>query len=134
MIRHDRAKKLNARTSQMYVEITAALHHASEDESVVAVLLSAKGDYFSAGMDFKNEPHLAYEVLPEDSAGVREIKTGLPQRNPADVKTWPPVKFIEAFIKFEKPLFAAVNGPAIGEGFSSLLHCDVVYAADTTYF
>jgi peroxisomal 3,2-trans-enoyl-CoA isomerase len=134
LLRHDREEKLNARCTQMYMEIMAALEDASANDAVIAVLLTGKGRFFSAGMDFNDEPHLAFEVLPTDSPSVRRIKTALPERDPADVRTWPAVKFIEAFIHFDKPLIGAVNGPAIGEGFSSLLHCDLVYAADTAYF
>jgi len=134
VLRHAREDKLNARNSQMYVEIMAALQQASEDDQVMVVVLTGKGRFFSAGMDFKNEPRLAYDVLPTDSPRVQEIKRGLPRRDPDDVRTWPPVKFIESFINFDKPIIGAVNGPAIGEGFSSLLHCDVVYASETAYF
>lgn len=134
ILRHARADKLNARNAQMYVEIMAALEEASLNVDVHLVMLTAKGRYFSAGMDFNNEPRLAYDVLPTDSPAVAAIKQGFPQRDPEDVRTWPAVKFIESFINFDKPLIGAVNGPAIGEGFSSLLHCDVVYAADSAYF
>lgn len=134
VVRHNRPDKLNARTSQMYIELMAVLRDAREDPAVAVVLLTGKGRLFCAGMDFKNEPKLAYEPLPTDGDTVRAIKENLPSRDPDDVRTWPPVQFIESFIDFEKPLFAAVNGPAIGEGFSSLLHCDVVYAADSAYF
>lgn len=73
-------------------------------------------------------------MLASDGSDVAAIKTNLPKRDPEDVRTWPAVKFIEAFIDFDKLLIGAVNGPAIGEGFSSLLHCDLVYAADSAYF
>ena len=134
ILRHAREDKLNARCTQMYMEIMAALNDASQDDAVVAVLLTAKGNYFSAGMDFQDEPRLAYEVLDSDGPGVAGVKAGLPVRDPDDVRTWPAVKFIEAFIDFDKLLIGAANGPAIGEGFSSLLHCDLVYAADSAYF
>lgn len=134
VVRHNRAEKLNARTSQMYVELMAALNEASNDPEVVAVLLTGKGRFFSAGMDFNDDANFAYELLPSDGEAVRIIKASLPRRDPDDVRTWLPVLFIEAFIDFAKPLFAAVNGPAIGEGFSSLLHCDVIYASTSAYF
>ncbi len=134
VLRQNRPEKLNARCSQMYVEIMAALNDASADSNVVAVLLTSKGKFFSAGMDFQNDAKLAYTALPDDDAAVIAVKTSLPKQDSTDVRTWPAVKFIEAFIDFDKPLFGAVNGPAIGEGFSSLLHCDLLYAADSAYF
>jgi peroxisomal 3,2-trans-enoyl-CoA isomerase len=134
ILRHNRETNLNARNSQMYVEIMAALQHASADEEIQAVVLTARGRYFCAGMDFNNDPTLAYTPLPEDDETVRAIKIGFPEADRDDVTTWPAVKFIEAFINFDKLLIGAVNGPAIGEGFSSLMHCDIIYAADTAYF
>ena len=134
VLRHNRPEKLNARNAQMYVEIMAALSIASEDDEVVAVVLTAVGKFFSAGMDFENEPRLAYEVQADDTVRTAEIKRALPKRDEEDVGTWLPVLFIESFIRFDKPLIGAVNGPAIGEGFSSLLHCDLVFANASAYF
>ena len=134
VVRQNRPDQLNARTSQMYIELMSVLGEANEDPRVAAVLLTGQGRFFCSGMDFKNDPKLAYQFLPADNDSVRSIKARFPQRDPDDVTTWPAVRFIESFINFEKPLIGAVNGPAIGEGFSSLLHCDIVYAADSAYF
>ena len=134
ILRQNRPEKLNARNSQMYVEIMAVLSAASNDDEVVAVLLTSVGKFFSAGMDFENDPALAYQVQPGDSSLTAKIKRSLPKRVEDDVATWLPVLFIESFIRFDKPLIGAVNGPAIGEGFSSLLHCDLVFASDSVYF
>jgi enoyl-CoA hydratase/carnithine racemase len=134
ILRHAREEKLNARSAQMYTEIMAVLAGASINDDVVAVMLTAKGKFFSAGMDFQDNPKLAYEILESDGPDVVAVKKSLPNRDADDVRTWLAVRFIESFINFDKPLIGAVNGPAIGEGFSSLLHCDMVYAADGVYF
>ncbi|MGB2395264.1 MAG: enoyl-CoA hydratase/isomerase family protein [Pseudomonadales bacterium] len=134
ILRQNRPEKLNARNAQMYVEIMSALSLAAEDPEVAVVVLTAVGRFFSAGMDFDNDPRLAYSVLPEDSIRTAQIKRSLPKRDENDVRTWLPVMFIEAFIDFNKPLVGAVNGPAIGEGFSSLLHCDLIFATQSAYF
>ena len=46
ILRQSRPEKLNARNSQMYVEIMAVLSAASDDDEVVAVLLTSVGKFF----------------------------------------------------------------------------------------
>lgn len=134
ILRQNRPDKLNCRNSQMYVEIMAALDLASHDDNVAVVVLTGTGNFFCAGMDFANDPEVAYTAQAWDDETTVRIKQALPKRQSDDVTTWLPVKFIETFIEFDKPLIGAVNGPAIGEGFSSLLHCDVIYCTEATYF
>ena len=40
----------------------------------------------------------------------------------------------DAWINFSKPLVIAVNGPAIGEGFTTLMMGDIIYSSDSAYF
>ncbi len=106
--RLDRAAKKNALTFAMYAALTEALQQAQADASVRAALITANGETFCAGND------IAEFLNPRPDFGAA-----------------PPSRFIEALATFEKPLVAAVQGPAIGIGATMLLHCDLVYAAPT---
>ena len=132
VIEQHRPHVLNARNVQMYWDLMAALEEAERDDGVVAVVLTGAGRYFCSGADgFGGSKKVARDSAP-DPVRVRELKSAVV--DPQDSATWPAVKFVNAFINFPKLLVGAVNGPAVGEGFSSLLHCDVVYAAETTTF
>ena len=37
----------------------------------------------------------------------------------------------DAWINFSKPLVMAVNGPCIGEGFTTLMLGDIIYSSDS---
>jgi enoyl-CoA hydratase/carnithine racemase len=92
----------------MYRELEAALRAADEDAAVRVVLLTANGDTFCAGNDIAD--FLAGGQLDFASA--------------------PPLQFVRALLAFDKPLVAAVNGPAVGVGATMLLSCDLVYASE----
>ena len=42
--------------------------------------------------------------------------------------------FFEVIKNFKKPIVAQVNGPCVGEAFTMLLYCDLVYASDKALF
>jgi enoyl-CoA hydratase/carnithine racemase len=107
-LRIDRAAKKNALTFAMYRALTEALRAGQSDPAVRAVLLTGSGETFCAGND------IADFLAPRD-----------------DFAAAPPSQFIEALVTTEKPLVAAVHGPAVGIGATMLLHCDLVYASTT---
>ena len=92
----------------MFEEVCHALFQAGKDESVSFVVITGAGKYFSSGKEL----------------------AGFSLDNPIAIGG-PEGEFISAFINFPKPLVAAVNGPAIGIGVTSLALCDFVYAANS---
>jgi enoyl-CoA hydratase/carnithine racemase len=110
-ITFNRPEKKNAFTVAMYDACIAALADAAQDPAVRCVLFAAHGSAFTAGndlMDFMSAPPTG-----EDSSVFR---------------------FLLALIEYEKPIVVAVNGAAVGIGVTMLMHCDLVYAADTAKF
>ena len=106
-----RPAKKNALTSVMYRALVAALAQASGDETIGAVLLRGKDGVFTAGNDIADFLELA----------------GRAEASPGTL-------FIKALAAFEKPLVAAVEGPAIGIGTTLCFHCDLVYVAPSARF
>lgn len=107
----NRPERKNALTATMYTRLAEIFDEAGKDEETRVVLWHGAGDAFSAGNDvgdfLKNPPG------PGDS---------------------PQFRLMDAFIRFEKPIVAAVQGAAIGGGTTMLTHCDVVYAGESARF
>jgi enoyl-CoA hydratase/carnithine racemase len=103
----NRPEKKNALTSAMYASLAGAINAANDDPQIRCVLLQANGDMFTAGNDLA------------DFAAINSA-TGTPEDNP----------FVQALAGAAKPLVAAVNGRAVGIGFTLLLHCDLVFVSE----
>jgi enoyl-CoA hydratase/carnithine racemase len=108
----DRPGALNAFDSPLYRAAGAALDAAREDDAVKVAVLTGAGRAFSAGQDLDEMARLA--------AG-EAVESGFPV-------------LLEALQGFDKPLVAAVNGPAVGIGFTLLPHCDLVLASEGARF
>jgi enoyl-CoA hydratase/carnithine racemase len=108
----DRPDALNAFDTPLYRATADAMAAARADDTVKVLVITGEGRAFSAGQDLKEMARLA--------AG-EEIESGFPY-------------LLEALESFDKPLVAAVNGVAIGIGFTMLPHCDLVLVADTARF
>lgn len=104
-----RADKKNALTNAMYRTAREALERAQNDDDIKVVLFNADGDAFTAGNDLGDFTRVASGQGEEPQAH----------------------HFIEALGRAEKPLVAAVPGIAVGVGTTMLLHCDLVYVADS---
>lgn len=110
-ITFNRLDKKNSITSDMYAAMADAVAQAAADPAVRVVLFQGHESIFSAGNDigdFLNKPPSTQES--------------------------PVFRFLRGIATFEKPLLAAVAGPAVGIGTTMLFHCDLVYAGDNAAF
>jgi enoyl-CoA hydratase/carnithine racemase len=97
----------NAFDTTMYQEVTAALRAADGDETVGAVVLTGRGTAFTSGQDLAEMAAIATGTAVE---GAGQGFMGL----------------LECLIDLSVPLLAAVNGVAVGLGFTLLPHCNLV--------
>jgi len=110
-ITFNRLDKKNSITSSMYAAMADAVAEAAADPAVRVVVFQGHESIFSAGNDigdFLNQPPSTQES--------------------------PVFRFLRGIATFEKPLLAAVAGPAVGIGTTMLFHCDLVYAGDNAAF
>jgi enoyl-CoA hydratase/carnithine racemase len=102
----NRPDKKNALTAAMYQAMADAIRLAEADGKVRVVLIHGKTDLFTAGNDLQ-------DFLD----------------NPPRDENRPVFQFLYGISQAQKPIVAAVAGPAVGVGTTMLLHCDLVYAA-----
>jgi len=115
----NRPDSLNAWTDEFGRELKQAITETAAADGVRAVLITGAGRGFSSGADLKSgfDPH------PDD--GMPDIRKELND-------LYHPI--IAGVRRLEKPVVAAVNGPAVGIGASLAFACDLVLAAESAYF
>src|SRR5919198_2041019 len=114
----NRPESLNAWNPQFGKELNQVLDQATHG-SVRAVLITGAGRAFSSGADLK----AGFDPHPDD--GRPDVRKELHELyHPA----------IAAIRRIDKPVVAAVNGPAVGIGASLAFACDLIVAAESAYF
>ncbi|MEY4600114.1 MAG: hypothetical protein RLZZ445_2911 [Pseudomonadota bacterium] len=109
----DRADKLNALSGEMYQELADAFTALNNDDSVRVVLLTGAGRAFCAGGDV-------------GSMGNFDVVSGRKRSKGHH-------RMILALHHLEKPVIAAVRGPAAGIGASLALASDLIVASENAY-
>jgi len=109
----DRADKLNALSGEMYHDLADAFAQMNTDDAVRAVVLTGAGRAFCAGGDV-------------GSMGGYDVVSGRKRSKGHQ-------KMIINLHHLEKPVIAAIRGPAAGIGASMALACDLIVASETAY-
>src|ERR671915_53942 len=115
----NRPETLNAWNAAFGAELKQVVEGEAADPAVRTVLVTGAGRGFSSGADLKS----GFEPDPED--GMPDIRKELHE-------LFHPV--IAGVRRLDKPVVAAVNGPAVGIGASFAFACDLVLAAESAYF
>ena len=127
----NRPGKLNAWTATMEQEVRAAMEEAEHDQNVRVIVLTGAGRGFCAGADMSLLGAIAQRGLGDRSQEnfLRNTSNGGRQNVRPDFQ-----KKYSYFPSIEKPVIAAVNGPAVGLGFIISLYCDLRFASDSARF
>lgn len=112
----NRPERYNAWSLEMREAMLDALRRCASDEGVGAAILTGSGKYYCSGVDFAGAMRLTWPS---------NLQRFAQDSNQA---------LFEAFLAFPKPLFAAVNGPAIGASVTSAALCDAIIAAPAATF
>jgi len=110
----NRPDKLNALSEEMYHGIADHCAALDADDEVRAIILTGAGRAFCAGGDV-------------GSMGGYDVVTGR-KRSQKHRRT------VVNLYNVEKPVIAAVRGPAAGIGFSLALASDLIVASESAYF
>jgi enoyl-CoA hydratase/carnithine racemase len=112
LITLNRPEARNAISPEVSETMASVLDDVEADSALRAVVLTGRGEVFSAGADLK----VVAQGRANDIARGKGGFAGLVTRD------------------FPKPIIAAVNGPALAGGFEIVLSCDLVVAAETARF
>jgi 2-(1,2-epoxy-1,2-dihydrophenyl)acetyl-CoA isomerase len=114
----NRPDSLNAWTHDFGAELLRVVRDDATDPDVRAVLVTGAGRGFSSGADLKEGFEPAADGRPDIRKELDEL--------------YHPI--IAGVRQLEKPVVAAVNGPAVGIGASLALASDLVLAAESAFF
>jgi 2-(1,2-epoxy-1,2-dihydrophenyl)acetyl-CoA isomerase len=114
----NRPDTLNAWTAEFGRELKQVITADAADPSVRAVLVTGAGRGFSSGADLKEGFDPGDDGMPDVRRELHEV--------------YHPI--IAGVRRLEKPVVAAVNGPAVGIGASLAFACDLVLAAESAFF
>lgn len=119
----NRPETLNALNLDVMDTLAQVMRAVAEDDTIRCVVMTGAGDHFMAGGDIKHFG-ARLDAVPDRTAFRHEIEAMIDgfHRSVVTMRTMP------------KPIIASVRGAAAGAGVSVMLACDLVLAADTSFY
>ena len=114
----NRPERRNALTREMIVGLTECLTELAADPAVRLIEIAAAGTVFCAGMDLAEMQQRAQQEGPSDWLADAEVYRDL----------------LLAILTAPKPVVGIIQGPALAGGVGIALACDIVIAAEGTFF
>jgi enoyl-CoA hydratase/carnithine racemase len=114
----NRPEAMNALTHRTYAELTGALQYSANEPEVRCIVITGEGRAFCSGDDVKQIMLAPKEERPFQTPVVKAKVTGA----------------AETLLTINKPVIAAVNGPAVGWGMDLTLMCDIRIASERAKF
>ena len=125
----NRPERLNAFNSRMQGEFLEALEHADADDEVRAVIVTGEGRGFCAGADLgKGADTFNYDNQTEEAKAERASSEGRREGSNAWLRDGGGLLSLRIY-EFNKPIIAAINGPAVGVGVTMTLPMDIRIAS-----
>ena len=112
-VRFNNPEKKNALLPEMYIALNEAFDTFNEDKTCRVMVLEGEGDAFTSG---------------NNMASFLMLQNADPEAEN------PTLNLMKKAATCEKPLIAAVNGPAVGLGTTLLFSFDLIYAAESAFF
>jgi 2-(1,2-epoxy-1,2-dihydrophenyl)acetyl-CoA isomerase len=110
-------------------ELDHAVKHVGGDRDSRVLIITGAGKYFSTGIDLS-----MFATPDRHASGITAIQDVLPSDDDETPGKGTGVAAAIRIREMPKPVIAAVNGPAVGQGLAIALACDIIIASNKASF